>query len=130
MKDTHVTKITINKSFPKVWEYISNPLTYSQIYPFWLSEVKKIKNNFYEGKGPHGEYKFERVIDKNFGIVDLKIGNELSRTRIYPLDKDSTVVIHLGVRWGIMKNPLFWFFYKRDVNKDFKNAKKIIERSG
>jgi len=41
MKDTHITKIITNKSVPEVWEYISNPLTYSQIYPFWLSEVKK-----------------------------------------------------------------------------------------
>jgi len=102
-------------------------MNYPQIYPFWLSEIKEVDINSYEGKGPHGEYKFTRNIEHEFGIVDLKIGDESSRTRLFPLDNESTVVIHLAVRWKDMKNHLAWFFYKRGVDKDFKNAKKVIE---
>lgn len=128
MKDIHLTRIIIERPYDVVWKIISNPLNYPQIYPFWLSEVKKVDPNSYEGKGPHGEYKFTRKIEHEFGIVDLQLGEESSRTRLFPLDEGSTVVIHLAVRWKDMNNPLNWFFYKKGVDKDFKNAKKVIEK--
>jgi hypothetical protein len=128
MKDTHLTKVIIERPYNVVWKIISDPINYPQIYPFWLSKVKKVDSNSYEGKGPHGKYKFTKIIEHDFGIVDLKLGEESSRTRLFSLDDESTVVIHLGVRWKDMKNPLAWFFYKRGVDKDFKNAKKVIEK--
>lgn len=129
MRDIHFSKVIIKKPYDIVWKWISNPLTYPQIYPSWLSEVKEVDVDSYEGYGPNGEFQFTRLINKEYGIVDLKIGEEQSRTRLFSLDKESTVVIHLAVRWEKMKNPFFWFFYKISVNSDFKKAKKIIETS-
>lgn len=128
MQDIHITKIVVRKPYDKVWAWISNPMNYPRIYPFWIAKIKEIEADSYEAEGSRGHiYKFSRVIEKKFGVVDLKIGEELSRTRLFPLNENNTVIIHLGVRWKQMKNPLFWFFYKRSVDKDFKNTKKIIE---
>jgi hypothetical protein len=128
MRDIHVTKVVIKKPYEIVWKWLSDPLTYPNIYPFWLSEIKEVGDNLYGGTGPYGEYKFTLEINQKLGSINLKIGNESSRTRLFQLDDENTVVIHLAVRWKDMKNHLSWFFYKRGVNKDFKNAKKIIEK--
>lgn len=130
MKDIHITKIIIKKPYKTVWKWLSNPMTYSEIYPNWVSKIENIGDNYFQLKGTHNEdYKIQKITDENKGIIDLKIGKELSRTRLFLIDKDDTLVIHIGVRWEDMNNPILWFFYKRSVDKDFKNAKKIIEGS-
>ena len=127
MRNIHFTNIVIKKLYASVWEWFSEPLNYSQLYPNWVAKVVKIDTNKYEITDKRNQKSLVVLeTNKERGSIDLKIGDEISRTRLFVLN-GHTVVIHIGTRWKQMKNPLFWFLYKKTVDKDFKNAKVVIE---
>lgn len=129
MRNIHFTNIVIQKPYEIVWDWLSNPIKYSKIYPNWVAKVNELEKDKYEITDKRNRKSLViREINKDKGSIDLKIEDEISRTRLFPLNND-TIVIHVGTRWEKMQNPLFWFLYKKTVDKDFKNAKKIIEES-
>lgn len=128
-REIHITKEIINNSYEKVWRYLSDVSRYAELYPGWVKEVEKIDDNYYKIIGQHGKvYKAKRKLDKEIGIIDLQMGPEVSRTRLIPLEDNKTLALHIGKRWKYF-NLLLWFFYKRTVDSDFKNAKKVIENT-
>ena len=78
------------------------------------------KNEFYDRSGIK--------LDKENGIINLQMGDEVSRTRLIFLEDNQTLALHIGERWKNF-NLILWFFYKRTVDSDFKNAKKVIENA-
>jgi hypothetical protein len=126
-ENTHVSKVVCNRPFNIVWDQISNPQNYPKLYPNWIKSIKKISENRYFVDDQFGQsYEMTLFLNKEFGVVDLQIGKEASRMRIMPLSDDSTVVVHLAKKWSDI-NQICWFFHKRTTDRDFKNAKAIIE---
>jgi len=123
----YVSSIVIEKPFDVVWSAISNPNSYARLYPNWVKSVnEKDKNTFHVSDQFGGTYDVKLVANQEFGIVDLIIGQETSRSRIYPIDDKRTAITHLATRWK-GASPLIWFFHKRTTDRDFKNAKTVIE---
>jgi len=130
MKNIHFTNTIIQKPYKVVWSWLSDPTKYPKIYPNWVAKVNTLEKDKYEIIDKRNQKSIViRDINEDQGNINLKIGNEISRTRLFPLDNNNTIVIHVGSRWKQMQNPLFWFLYKKTVDKDFKNAKKVIENS-
>lgn len=63
---------------------------------------------------------------KDSGTIDLIIGEEASRLRIFPINEKSVLVIHISVHWKAMNNE-YWDKHKAAVDKDFLFAKEFIE---
>ncbi|MBM7624241.1 hypothetical protein [Sporohalobacter salinus] len=126
-RQVHITKEIINEGYEKVWDSLSDVKKYPKLYPGWVSEVEKIEENYFKINGQYGNiYKAKRELGKEKGIINLKMGPEVSRTRLLSLEDNKTLALHIGERWEDF-NLVLWFFYKRTVDSDFKNAKKIIE---
>ena len=125
--NTYTTKVVIDKPFDVVWSWVSDPLKYPKIYPNWVKTItKKSEQNYQVDDQFGGSYDIELIANKDYGIVDLQIGPEASFLRLYRLDEIRTVVIHLAKRWKA-ESFVIWFFHKITTDKDFKNAKKVIE---
>lgn len=123
----HVYSISIHKNVKNVWDHLSDPLQYSELYPHWVKEMSLKDNNQFQVHDQFG-HTYAMSIDKNIdeGIIKLRIGNELSTTYIVNLDQHNTLVTHVAKKWqGI--NTIGWILHQRTVAKDFKNAKKVIE---
>ncbi|MFH0820838.1 MAG: hypothetical protein V1908_03625 [Candidatus Peregrinibacteria bacterium] len=129
MRNIHFTNIIIKKSYEIVWGWLSEPSKYPLLYPNWVAKAVKMETNKYEITDQRNQKSLVTLsTDKEKGSIDLKIGNEISRTKLFAFD-NNTAVVHIGTRWKQMRNPLFWFLYKRIVDKDFRNAKKVIEET-
>jgi len=127
LKDTYVTEVVINRPYDDVWTWISDPTKYAKLYPNWVKHVEKKSETIFQIDDQFGhsnEASLKAI--KESGTIDLQIGSELSRLRIYPLDENRTAIVHLAKRW---KNATFiiWFFHRRTTDKDFENAKQVIE---
>lgn len=130
LKPTHVFEITINEPYAEVWKWFSNPLTYEKIYPHWIKTVQRVDaTTYYVNDQFGGSYDLKLISDKSSGVVDLMIGKEASRIRLIDLDGTRTVVIHFTKRWE-SNNFIAWFLHKLTTKRDFKKAKKVIEREG
>ena len=128
-RQIHITTEIINEDYEKVWRHLSNLKKYPELYPGWVFEVEKIGENYFKIDGKHGKtYKVKRELDKEKGIINLKMGHEISRTRLFSLGDNKTLTLHIGIRWEKF-NAILWFFYKRTVDSDFKKAKEIIENN-
>lgn len=129
MKNIHFTNIVIQKPYAVVWNWLSDPMKYPKLYPGWAARTEKVGKDKYEITNKQNRKSIVvRKMNRGKGAIDLIIGDELSQTRIFPLKSD-TIVVHIGSRWKQMRNPISWLLYKSTVNSDFKNAKKIMERS-
>ncbi|MBI4041202.1 MAG: hypothetical protein HY390_04980 [Deltaproteobacteria bacterium] len=129
LKDTYISEVVVAKPFDVVWEWISNPLKYAEIYPNWIKSVEQRSQNIFQVQDQFGStYDIELIANKIYGIVDLSIGPEISRSRLYALDEHRTAIVHFSKR---LKNSslIVWFFHKLTTDKDLKHAKKIIEQA-
>lgn len=127
-KGVHTTEIIINKPFEDVWNWISNPLNYETIYPHWIKTASKVDDVTFDVNDQFGKsYKIHLKAIKDSGVVDLEIAPWTSRTRIVPLDGNSTIVVHIAKR-AESEGFIQWFFHKLTTDRDFKNAKKVIEK--
>lgn len=129
--DTHVFHITIARSYDTVWDWVSEPKHYPELYPHWVKKVTELSPGHYQVDDQFGgSYPVDLIANREFGIVDLHIhlpvGEEVSRGRIFPINDQTTVLVHLAHRWR-GANPMQWFFHKLTTARDFKNTKKIIE---
>lgn len=125
----HITKEIINAEYEKVWNNFSDVENYQKLFPHWVDEAEKIGENKFKIKSQYGDVdEIKRELDKENGIINLKIYPEISRTRLISLAEDKTLAVHIGERWEGC-NSIVWFFYKRTVDADFKNGKKLIEQN-
>lgn len=74
-----------------------------------------------------GSYDVKLIFDKTYGVIDLQIGKEISRTRLFSLNENSTSVTHFAKRWDNL-GFIPWFFHKITVWRDFRNVKKMVEQ--
>lgn len=128
-KDVYVSSVMIHCPFEVVWVWISDPCRYGQLYPNWIrnvipkgSQVFRVEDRF------GGSYDMILSQHKECGIIDLQMGLESSRSRVYPIDEHRTAVVHLAKRWNEV-NLLMWFFHQWTINRDFHHAKRIIEEA-
>lgn len=127
MKNIHFTNVVIEKPYDVVWGWLSEPSKYALLYPNWVTKVVKVDTDKYEITDIRNQKSlFTLIADKEKGSIILKIGDETSCTKLFSFN-NGTAVVHIGTRWKKMKNPLFWFLFKKGVDKDFKNAKRVIE---
>lgn len=127
MKVIHFTNLIIEKPYEVVWKWLSEPSNYAILYPNWVKKVTRLKTNKYEITDKRNQKTLVQLeANREKGSINLKIGNEISRTKLFIL-ANYTIVIHITTRWKQIENPLFWFLFKRSVDADFKNAKKVIE---
>lgn len=128
-ENTYVSKVVVDKPLAMVWAQLSEPSNYARLYPNWIRAIKKTGDNAYFVEDQFGKsYPITVVLSREFGVVDLHIGNEASRLRLFELGPNSTVVVHLAKKWdGI--GWLGWFFHKVTTDRDLKNAKRQIEET-
>lgn len=123
----HVHSISIHKNVKEVWAAFSNPSRYGELYPNWIKSISKVQSDVYYVDDQFGNsYEITLMVSFEFGSIDLQIGDEVSSLRLFPLNKNRTLAVHVAKPWkgiGWVK----WFFHKRTIAKDFINAKKIIE---
>ncbi len=131
--NTHISSLLINVPFDFLWQQLSNPLNFPQLYPHWTSQVESKGNGEFEGVAPEGDLlTITPYISKEQGVIDFKIvaptGNEeLSRSRIFPLKTGGCMYIHLAVQWeGIDHEG--WEAFKQGTDRDLENARVIIEQ--
>lgn len=121
--------IVVRKDYQTVWNYLSDPLRYNKLYPFWVKNISLSANNKFVVDDQFGHtYEILLLANKENGVIDLQIGNEISSLRLFKLDEHSSLVVHVGKRWSGI-SLYGWVLHKRTLRKDFCNAKKIIEKS-
>ena len=60
-RQIHITKEIINEDYEKVWKYLSDVREYPKLYSGWVSEVEKIREDYFKINGQHGNiYKAKR----------------------------------------------------------------------
>ncbi|QTL98600.1 hypothetical protein GM661_11815 [Iocasia frigidifontis] len=122
----HINKKIIDESYDNVWKWFSNVNNYPKLYPAWVDEVKEVnKERYIISDQYNNTYEAKAVLDKEKGIIDLYMEGEVSRTRLFSIKDNETLVVHIGEREDF--NFLAWLYLKRTVNSDFKNAKAVIE---
>ena len=95
-----MSEIIIAKPAGVVWERLSDPLNYPVIYPNWVKTAAYSHDNVFRIEDQFGGvYNIELLKNKEFGAIDLRIGDELSQTRVFPAGADRAVVVHLAKRW-------------------------------
>ncbi len=129
LSNPHITRIVIEADYDKVWRYFSEPEHYAELFPNWIVKISKDKNGNYQALQKHVDEAVAIQIEKNkaFGFIKLHIGEaERSQIRIIPLTNSKTLALNIGFRWKDFPYP-FWLAFKRNTNKDYKNAKQVIE---
>jgi|SRR3989338_1329827 len=128
-RDFHVTKVVINKPFNIVWEWVTNPLKFPEIYPNWVKEIKKTGENTYFVTTPSGwAHSMTTKFDIKTGTIDFDIDpGESSRSRIFAIGSGAVVHIHMAVKHPQVPSEI-WEDLKNAVDQDYLNAKKVIEK--
>ncbi len=125
----HITKEIINRDFETVWSYFSEPSYYANLFPNWIVSISKQEENTYLAIQKHVKESVKIIIEKNksYGYIKLTIGdNETSQIRLVSLKENKTLAINIAYRWKSFPYP-FWLNFKRSTDKDYKNAKHVIE---
>ena len=128
---TYVSNVFIEASFDTVWERITDPSNFPEIYPAWTTEVETIDEDTYRGKGPDGdEFTIRPKLNREFGIVDFDVeadGNvERSRSRLFDVDEHACELVHLAVRWEGVDDE-HWERHERGTDNDLERMKRLIE---
>lgn len=79
------------------------------------------KNNI---KNP--KKKSDAIKSEDIDWITAGSDEEASRLRVFPVDDDKVLVIHVAVQWNRMTDEQ-WFSHCKGVDSDFKNAKMWIE---
>jgi hypothetical protein len=130
-QDTYVSSVFIEASFDAIWDQITDPLNFPEIYPAWTTEVEKVDENTYHGTGPGGdEFVIRPELNRKFGIVDFTVeaGQDIeqSRSRLFDVDENTCVLVHLAVRWNEIDDEQ-WEIHKRGTNDDLERLKRLVE---
>jgi hypothetical protein len=130
-QDTYVSSVHIEASFDTVWDQVTDPLNFPEMYPAWTTEVEKVDENTYYGTGPGGdEFVIRPDLNQKFGIVDFTVEAdqdvEQSRSRLFNVDENACVFIHLAVRWDKIADEE-WETHKQGTDDDLERMKRIVE---
>jgi len=131
--ETHISSLFFNLPFDFVWEHLTNPMSFPEIYPNWVSHVEIAVNGEFHGVAPAGDtFIIFPQTSREYGVIDFKIidesGNvEWSRSRIFELKTGGCIYVHLAVRWDGVDDD-FWNEHKKLTDADLENAKMLLEQ--
>lgn len=130
-EDTHVSSVFIEASFDEVWERITDPLSFPELYPAWTSEVEEGDEGAYRATGPDGdEFVIRPALNREFGVADFAAetaeGVERSRSRLFDVADDACELVHLAVRWDGLDDDR-WAAHKRGTDDDVERMKRVVE---
>lgn len=129
--DTYGSSVFIEASFDTVWERITDPRNFPEMYPAWATEVEVINSDTFRGRGPDGdEFLIRPKLNHEFGVVDFDVeagGNvERSRSRLFDMADNACELVHLAVRWeGVDDRD--WEEPKRGTDDDLERMKRLME---
>ena len=86
-QDTHVSSVFVGAGFDAVWERITDPLQFPELYPTWTEAVEAIAPDTYRGRGPEGEeFDIRPTLDRELGVVDFEVqaGGAVERSSTSP----------------------------------------------
>lgn len=129
--DTYVSCVFIRTRFDTVWERITDPRNFPEMYPAWTSEVEVIDEGTYRGKGPDGdEFLIRPKLHHEFGIVDFDVEAggtiERSRSRLFDVGENACELVHLAVRWEGLDDG-DWERHKQGTDDDLERMRRLIE---
>ena len=130
-QDTYVSSVFIEASFDTVWDQVTNQPNFPELYPAWTTKVEKVDDNTYHGTGPGGdEFVIRPELNQTFGIVDFTVEAdqdvEQSRSRLFDVDENICIFVHLAVRWN-ENGDKQWEAHKHGTNDDLERMKRLFE---
>jgi hypothetical protein len=131
--NTHISALMFDVPFNTLWERLSNPLNFPELYPSWTIRVERKNDREFNGIAPEGDsFTITPYVNREQGVIDFKIVDragheEWSRSRIFPLQLCSCMYVHLAVRWKGIDDE-FWEVFKQGTDRDIENAKAVLER--
>jgi hypothetical protein len=129
--DTHLFSVCIEASFEQVWDQITDPMNFPELYPAWTVEVEQVDDETFEGAGPNGDnFLIRPILDHTFGVIDFEVKTsgsvEYSRSRLFRVDEHTCQLVHLAVRWENIDDTS-WETHTRGTENDLKRMKQLIE---
>jgi len=129
--ETYVSSVFIEANFDAVWERISDPSTFPEMYPAWTADVQQIDDATYRGTGPEGdEFIIRPKLNREFGVADFDVeadGHvERSRSRLFDVTDDACQLVHVAVRWEGVDDE-HWGRHKRGTDADLERMKRLVE---
>lgn len=129
---THLAAAHVRVPFEALWDALAEPLTYSRLFPHWMSGVERLGPGFYVGVGPTGERVAIRPrVCRATGVIDLEIvaprrGVEVARTRLFPTGHGCLYVRVLGRREG--EDEAAWEARCRSTDVEVEQARPVLEQ--
>lgn len=130
-EETHVSSVFVRADFETVWERITDPMNFPELYPAWTTDVERIGEGVYRGTEPAGDaFVIRPRLDPDYGIVDFDVeangSVERSRPRLFDVDEGSCVLVHLAARWDGVDDR-YWEEHKRGTDEDLARMKQLVE---
>jgi hypothetical protein len=131
--DTYVSSVFIGRDFETVWQRLTDPLNFSDLYPNWITSVEQIGDDIYLATGTDGDsFTIVPHYDWQFGVVDFELVTEdgpveLASSRLIPVG-NACVLVRLVVRSHDMEASA-WEAHKRGVDGDHARVKRVLEGS-
>lgn len=129
--DTYICHQRFSAPFETVWDLLTDPMRFPRVYPSWVAKITP-SGERYLVVDPSGEqFSLIPITAKDYGVVDFKIIDaqghvEIARSRIFRLRTGGCILVHVAVRWEGCDDAT-WEAYKRDIDKDLKNAHAVVE---
>ena len=100
-KNIFISEVMIGRPLGVVWTFLSEPGKYARLYPNWIKTIELVGGDTYKVEDRFGGSNSIAVIrNKEFGVIDLHIGNETSRLRLFAEGDNQTLAVHVARRWG------------------------------
>lgn len=130
-EETYVSSVFIAAGYDTVWERITDPTNFPELYPHWTTTVGTTNEGLYHGVGPDGdEFLIKPRLEEEHGVIDFEIGAggaiERSRSRLFDIDEHSCLLVHVAVRWRDIDDH-DWEEHKRGTDDDLTRMKRLIE---
>ena len=134
LKPYHTVYVEINKPYSQVWQYLSQPQYFPQLYPQWVKKIALLAPHHLQIMPNHpGPLEaFDMQVDGAAGLIDF---NPLPKapqqvvchSRVISLDDGQrTGVVHAFSRPNGMSG-MVWFLMKQGIEADYATAKRVIE---
>ncbi|RDZ37761.1 MULTISPECIES: hypothetical protein [unclassified Haloferax] len=129
--ETYVSSVFIEADFDAVWERISDPSSFPEMYLAWTADVQQIDDATYRGTGPDGdEFVIRPSLNREFGVADFDVEAdgtvERSRSRLFDVGDTACELVHLATRWEGIDDES-WERHKRGTDADLERMKRLVE---
>lgn len=129
--EPHVASVAFEAPFDDVWDACADPLRSPELYPNRIAEIAQTGDGQYRAVTPEGaEFTLLPSLNYADGIIDYTVvlpdgATEHQRSRLFPLDDRSCVLVHLAVRLAD-RSDADWDALRDAVDEDLRNARRIV----